>query len=177
MTSIYFSPKGTAQATARVITSAWEGATERNLLTEPLREPVVIPAGEPVLVAMPVYAGRIPGLCRKMLERYLQGSGGPAVAVAVYGNRDYDNALAERQDLLESKGLQVVAAGASFGTECRRRALPPSAPSGGNQRPFSKSSDGLTGPEPAAQCRPGKNRPTPESGRRPADPGCGRCPP
>lgn len=146
MTSIYFSPKGTTQATARAITSAWEGATERDLLTEPLREPVVIPAGEPVLVAMPVYAGRIPGLCREMLERYLQGSGGPAVAVAVYGNRDYDDALAELQDLLESKGFQVVAAGAfvaehsifpqvaagrpdeqdraamaSFGAECRRR--------------------------------------------------------
>ena len=101
MTSIYFSPKGTTQATARAITSAWEGVTERDLLTEPLREPVAIPAGEPVLVAMPVYAGRIPGLCREMLERYLQGSGGPAVAVAVYGNRDYDDALAELQDLLD----------------------------------------------------------------------------
>ena len=146
MTSIYFSPKGTTQATARAITSAWEGVTERDLLTEPLREPVAIPAGEPVLVAMPVYAGRIPGLCREMLERYLQGSGGPAVAVAVYGNRDYDDALAELQDLLEAKGFRVVAAGAfvaehsiftqvaagrrderdraamaGFGTECRER--------------------------------------------------------
>ena len=112
MTSIYFSPKGTTQATARAITASWEGVTERDLLTDPLREDLVLPAEEPVLVALPVYAGRIPGLCREQLEARLQGGGGPAVAVVVYGNRAYDDALAELQDLLEARGLRVVAAGA-----------------------------------------------------------------
>ena len=82
MTSIYFSPKATTQATARAITSAWEGVTERDLLTEPLREPVAIPAGEPGRVALPVSAGRIPGRCREMLARAVPGSGGPAGAGA-----------------------------------------------------------------------------------------------
>ena len=68
-----------------------------------------------MLVAMPVYAGQIPVLCRRQLKAHLKGSGNPAVAVAVYGNRAYDNALAELQDILEEAGCPVVAAGAFIG--------------------------------------------------------------
>ena len=86
---------------------------ERDLLGRPLTEEWTLPAGEPVLVSMPVYAGRIPSICREMLLAHLKGHGNPAIAVAVYGNRDYDDALVELQDLLEENGFCVIA-GAAF---------------------------------------------------------------
>ena len=48
------------------------------------------------------------------LERLsaLKGHGQSAVAVAVYGNRAFDDALLELKDALEANGFQVVAAGA-----------------------------------------------------------------
>lgn len=48
-----------------------------------------------------------------MLLAHLKGHGNPAIAVAVYGNRDYDDALVELQDLLEENGFCVIA-GAAF---------------------------------------------------------------
>ena len=113
MTSIFFSPWGTTKKTARAILGHQEKVLERDLLGRPLTEEWTLPAGEPVLVSMPVYAGRIPGICREMLLAHLKGHGNPAIAVAVYGNRDYDDALVELQDLLEENGFCVIA-GAAF---------------------------------------------------------------
>lgn len=110
----HFSPRGTTKKIAQGIAAAWGGAEERDLLLKPLGEELEVPGHEPVLVVLPVYAGRIPPLCREMVER-LKGQGGPAVAVVAYGNRDYDDALLELCDLLESRGFHVVAAGAFIG--------------------------------------------------------------
>lgn len=115
MRVLFFSPRGTTKQTARTIARSWEQREERDLLGSPLTETLTIPAEEPVLVALPVYAGRIPTLCRDMLREHLKGSGGPAVAVAVYGNRAYDDALLELADLLTGCGFQVAAAGAFIG--------------------------------------------------------------
>lgn len=123
MISIFFSPRGTTKKTARTILEAAGPVGERDLLSHPLIEELAVPVEEPVLVAMPVYAGRIPKSCREQLAACLKGAGGPAIAVAVYGNRDYDDALTELQDLLEDKGFHVVAAGA-----CPAGAIPKETP-------------------------------------------------
>ncbi len=115
MTSLFFSPRSTTKATARNIALGWEKGTERDLVGSPLTEALSIPTQEPLLVCLPVYAGRIPTVCRAMLEEHLRGNGGPAVAVVVYGNRAYDDALLELVDLLEDKGFHVVAAAAFIG--------------------------------------------------------------
>lgn len=115
MISIFFSPRGTTKKTARAIAGHEGPVQERDLLGRPLTEDLEVPAEEPVLVTMPVYAGRIPQHCFEQLSAHLKGHGGPAIAVAVYGNRDYDDALTELQDLLEGNGFHVVAAGAFIG--------------------------------------------------------------
>ena len=114
MLSFYFSPRSTTKKIAQGITEAFGTVEERDLLKKPIREDVVVPAGEPVLVALPVYVGRIPAICREMLT-HLKGDGNPAVAVVAYGNRDYDDALLELVDVLEGQGFRVVAAGAFIG--------------------------------------------------------------
>jgi ferredoxin len=60
---------------------------------------------------LPVYAGRVPNVSLERLAA-LKGSGQKAVAVVVYGNREYDDALLETKNALEANGFHVIAAAA-----------------------------------------------------------------
>ncbi|MBN1663169.1 MAG: 4Fe-4S binding protein [Deltaproteobacteria bacterium] len=62
----------------------------------------------------PVYAGRVPALAVKRFAQ-IRGNGAPAVAVVVYGNRAYDDALLELRDLLGQNGFTPVAGAAFIG--------------------------------------------------------------
>jgi Fe-S-cluster-containing hydrogenase components 2 len=67
-----------------------------------------------VIIGIPVYRGRVP----KVLLQYLNsmnGNGASAIAVVVYGNRDYDDALAELTDILASRAFKIIAGGAFIG--------------------------------------------------------------
>lgn len=68
--------------------------------------------GEGILVfSFPVYGGRVPVQISDFLNS-LNGNHGFAVPVAVYGNRDYDDALLECADILCSRGYRLAGAGA-----------------------------------------------------------------
>ncbi len=67
-----------------------------------------------VIAGIPVYAGRVPNVLLKFLNT-IEGNGAMAVAVVLYGNRDYDDALIELTDILGSDGFDVMAAGAFVG--------------------------------------------------------------
>ena len=62
-----------------------------------------------VIIAMPVFAGRVPALAVERLRR-IQSNCAKCVVVAVYGNRAYDDALLEMQDVAKKMGFRVVAA-------------------------------------------------------------------
>lgn len=74
-------------------------------------EPQEMPAGAPLLAVVPVYGGRIPAIAAQRLLA-LQGNGNPAIAVVVYGNRAYEDALLELKNVLTEAGHQVIAAAA-----------------------------------------------------------------
>ena len=66
-----------------------------------------------VILALPVYAGRIPNKLLPDLERCLNGNGKTAIIpVCVYGNRSYDEALREMLMLAEKHGFVPVGAAA-----------------------------------------------------------------
>ena len=66
-----------------------------------------------VILAVPVYAGRIPNKLLPDLERCLNGSGKAAIIpVCVYGNRNYDEALREMLILTEKNGFIPIGAAA-----------------------------------------------------------------
>lgn len=67
-----------------------------------------------LVVAFPVYAGRVPHVVLNRLKD-LQCSGTPTVLVASYGGRAYDDALLEMQDFLTTKGCRVIGAAAVVG--------------------------------------------------------------
>jgi len=75
-----------------------------------------------VVAGVPVYAGRVPNVLFKYLNT-IEGNGALAVAVVVYGNRHYDDALIELRDILESRGFRVLAAGAFIGEHSFSRIL------------------------------------------------------
>ncbi len=67
-----------------------------------------------VVVAAPVYGGRLPAQAADSLKR-LKGNGATAIAAVVFGNRDYDDALLELTDLLDERNFRIVGAGAFIG--------------------------------------------------------------
>lgn len=108
---ITFSPTG---GTQRVSEYICEGIDARPLMTDlcvkegQIRLPD-IHEEDLVIIAMPVYAGRVPALAVERLKR-IPGNHAKCAVVAVYGNRAYDDALLEMQDVATEMGFRVVAA-------------------------------------------------------------------
>lgn len=69
-------------------------------------------ADELVIVGSPTYAGKLPNKILPDFQTKLRGSRTPAVAVVTYGNRAYDNSLAELCAVLEEDGFGIAAAAA-----------------------------------------------------------------
>lgn len=59
-------------------------------------------------IGVPSYSGRVPGVAADRIGR-LRGDETPAVILAAYGNRDYEDTLLEMKDLLTGCGFVVVA--------------------------------------------------------------------
>ena len=114
---VYFSPTHTGQTAARALAEGIGGeVVEHDLTLKPARDGFALSCGaDDVLVfAFPVYAGRVPAALAPVLDA-LEGQQTPCIPVAVYGNRDFDDALAEAAALLEAKGFQTVGACAFIG--------------------------------------------------------------
>lgn len=65
-----------------------------------------------VLLAIPVYAGRIPNKLLPDLEKCIHGNNTPVIPICVYGNRNYDESLRELLLLSENAGFIPVGASA-----------------------------------------------------------------
>jgi len=114
---VYFSPTGTTQ---KVVESIAEGMqidrVEQFNITIPELETLKyeeIKSGLAIIGA-PVYGGRLP---LEAVHRFqnLRANDIPAVVVAIYGNREYDDALLELKNLTEELGFKTVAGGAFIG--------------------------------------------------------------
>ena len=68
-----------------------------------------------VVVGTPTYAGKMPNKLLPDFREKLHGGGALAVAVVTFGNRSFDNSLAELCAVLEEDGFHTVAAGAFAG--------------------------------------------------------------
>ena len=119
--TFYFSATGT---TKKIVTGIADKLAKHsnNTITENIdftlpdarKEPVFFGKQDIVVVGLPVYAGRLPNVLLKYLNA-ISSDKALAIAVVVYGNRHYDDALIELRDILELKGLKVIAAGAFIG--------------------------------------------------------------
>mgnify|MGYP000586770700 CR=1 FL=1 len=113
----YFSPTGTSERVARGVADGIEAAELETIdITRPetREKPVRCAADELLLVAVPVYMGRVPALLHGWLNA-LEARETPAVCIVVYGNRAYEDSLLELKDTLANRGCIPVAGGAYIG--------------------------------------------------------------
>ena len=116
----YFSATGTTKKAVEEMAAAAAGKLglpceiRSFTLPEGRKEPLVFAADELVFLGTPVYAGRVPNVLLKYLKTMV-GNGALGVPVAVYGNRNYDDALVELRDLMETAGLHTIAGAAFIG--------------------------------------------------------------
>lgn len=109
---VYFSATGTTRKIIQAMGKTLPARkNDHNLLLNPIRNDVSIAADHLTIAAMPVYNGRLPDYCTQSLMR-IKGNGSPAIAVVVYGNREYDDALLELKTILEKNGFFVIGAAA-----------------------------------------------------------------
>lgn len=106
LTQAVFSPTGGTQRVADAIASALN-VNKIDLCAEV----APLPLFTPLMAVLPVYGGRLPAVAVERLRK-IKGAGQPAVAVVVYGNRAYDDALLELKNELTDAGFTVVAAAA-----------------------------------------------------------------
>lgn len=106
LTQVVFSPTGGTQRVADAIASALN-VNKIDLCAEV----APLPLFTPLMAVLPVYGGRLPAVAVERLRK-IKGAGQPAVAVVVYGNRAYDDALLELKNELTDAGFTVVAAAA-----------------------------------------------------------------
>lgn len=119
---MYFSATDTTKKIVTEIASKISDNIDRQItindinftLPDARKEPMSFTEQDLVVVGLPVYAGRVPNVLLKYLNT-IKGNGALAVAVVVYGNRDYDDALMELKDILESHNFTVIAGGAFVG--------------------------------------------------------------
>lgn len=120
--AMYFSATGT---TKKVVSGIAEQISEMNsgnqrinvidfTLPQARKKAMSFTSQDVVILGVPVIAGRVPNVLLKFLNT-IKGNGALAVAVVVYGNRNYDDALIELVDILESDGFKVIAGGAFIG--------------------------------------------------------------
>ncbi len=69
---------------------------------------------ELVIVSLPIYGGRIPLVCDEYINA-LKGDNTPCIVIGTYGNRHYDDAVVEMEDILKSKGFKIVGGAAPVG--------------------------------------------------------------
>ena len=108
---IIFSPTGGTEKAARIISGRWNRNTVMIDLCDAKTDfsKCVIDKEDRVLVAMPSFGGRAPAVAIERLRK-IAGNGARCTLVCVYGNRAYEDTLAEMEDAAKESNFKVVAA-------------------------------------------------------------------
>ena len=119
--ALYFSATGNTEKTvaafAETLAEQLGVPWERLPFTKPAERErdYVFADTDLVVVGTPTYAGKLPNKILPDLKARLHGNGALAAAFVTFGNRSYDNALAELCAVLEGDGFHTVAGGAFVG--------------------------------------------------------------
>lgn len=110
---VYFSPTDNSKKYVDYISQSIEkNATMIDLTFK--EESIILNSDDLMIVVAPVYAGRIPNVARGRFKN-IKGNNTPCILIATYGNRHYDDALVEMDDLFSSQGFMTIGACAVIG--------------------------------------------------------------
>jgi ferredoxin len=108
-TIICFSPTGTSKACSLAVAKAMKTPYDIYDVTLEKDRKLSLHLTDALLViSFPVYAGRVPSLFKTYLENNLKCEDCIAIAIATYGNRDFDDALVEIEDILKGKNVTLI---------------------------------------------------------------------
>ena len=114
----YFSPCGNVEAVVSAVAAGAAEALGRpfekiDFTLPAAREgDIVFGPGDLVILGTPVYAGRVPNKLMPYIRDHIRGGGALCVPVVCFGNRAFDDALAELFLLAKDNGFSVLAAAA-----------------------------------------------------------------
>ena len=113
---VYYSPTGTSEKTVKAIQKGIDLPYDTIDLTLPASETrqYNLKPTDLAIIAVPVYSGRVAPIAANRIKK-LKGENTPSVLVAVYGNREFEDALVELKDITEPNGFKPVAAAAFIG--------------------------------------------------------------
>ena len=107
---IVFSPTGGTERVAKAITQNWPQIDTIDLSAPDTKYAEICFESEAlVMIAMPSFGGVAPQLALNRLAM-IKGNGAKCVIAAVYGNRAYEDTLAQMEDYAQNAGFQVIAA-------------------------------------------------------------------
>lgn len=110
-TAVYFSPTGGTKKVVLLLAQALGMEVEELDITD-CEETIcdrTFPEDEVVIFGIPVYGGRVPSPALEKIRR-IKGKETPVVLTAVYGNRDYEDALLELKEVTDTNGFIPAAA-------------------------------------------------------------------
>ena len=113
--NIVFSPTGGTKKVAAYLTGGLGGDAIPVDLTDSKRDfsTVQLTQDDVAVISVPSYGGRAPAVAVERL-RCIKAHGARAVLVCVYGNRAYEDTLAELEDAAKQAGFRVAAAAAAI---------------------------------------------------------------
>lgn len=174
----YFSPTGGTKKVADTIAAGFGTPVVELDLTK-ADASVTLGENDALMAVLPVFGGRVPQISLERLSA-LKANGQKAVAVVVYGNREYDDALLETKNALEANGFQVIAAAAFIAEHSIVRSIAASRPDAEDEKiarqfaadVMAKANDAASvqvpGNHPYAELKPSAFHPT-------ADENCVKC--
>ncbi len=129
--NICFSPTGGTKKVADIL--AGELSNEQTVidLCDPAFDGTSLTAEDVAIIAIPSYAGRIPCTATERMAK-IQGNGAKAILLCVYGNRAFDNTLAEMKDQAEKAGFLPIAAVAALAEHSMVRKVAAGRPDAGD---------------------------------------------
>ncbi|MGB5822663.1 MAG: EFR1 family ferrodoxin [Proteocatella sp.] len=133
--TLYFSATGTTKKVVQHIAEQISLNLNKEIsvnhydftLPEFRQNPPVYSSEDIVVIGVPVYAGRVPNVLLNFLSQ-LNGHGALAVGIVLYGNRNYDDALIELQNIVSEKSFTLIGAGAFIGEHSFSKILAKDSP-------------------------------------------------
>ena len=161
---IIFSPTGGTEKAARIISGRWNRNTVLIDLCDAKTDfsKCVIDKEDRVLVAMPSFGGRAPAVAIDRLRK-IAGNGARCTLVCVYGNRAYEDTLAEMEDAAKESNFKVVAAIAAVAEHSIMPQYAAGRPDASDKKQLEQFADQIAGKTEAAVSIPG-NRPYKKAG-------------
>lgn len=125
-----FSPTGGTANVMNILAREFGATREIDLCRD--ADGIIFRSDDLVLIGLPSYGGRIPGVAGERIRRF-DGGGAKCVLVAVYGNRAIDDTLIEMKDLAESRGFRVIGAISAVAEHSIMRHVAQGRPDAGDQ--------------------------------------------